>query len=83
MLDVIRAVNISPFLDVTLWSLKKIYRPFGGACFGVRKNLQTFRGCMPPLSSDLILETDRSLRKVRVFSQDSMATPQGTILENI
>jgi len=69
MLEVIRAMNMknSAFLDVTLWSLEKF-----------RDLLE----CMPPLSSDMLLETNRSFRNFRLFSQDSMTTPQDTILKN-
>jgi len=67
MLEVIRAVNMnnSVFWDVTLWSLEKF---------------TDLLGCMPTLSSELLLET---FRNVRIFSEDSMTTPQDTILKNI
>jgi len=70
MLEVVRAVNMkySAFWDVTLWSLEKF---------------TDLSGCMPHLSSGLILETNRSLRNVHMFSQDSMTTSQDTVLKNI
>jgi hypothetical protein len=70
MLEVIRAVNMenSAFWDNTLWNLRKF---------------TDLSECMPPVSSELILEPNRSLRNVRVFSQHSMTGPQDTILKNI
>jgi hypothetical protein len=70
VLEIIRAVNIKnpAFWDVTLWSLEKFTDPLG---------------CMPPLSSELVLETNRTFRNVRIFSQDSTTTPQDTVLKNI
>jgi len=69
MLEVTTAVNMknSAFWDVTLWNLEKF---------------TDLSGCVPPLSSELILETNRSLRNVCIFSQYSMTTQQDTILKN-
>jgi hypothetical protein len=58
----------SAFWTVRMWSLEKF---------------TDLSVCMPPPSSELILETNRSLRNVRIFSQENMTSPQDTILKNI